>query len=288
MRLLKIEFKKIVGNKSFKVFSLMFLVFLPALAILAPLFVNFDINGEDFYPFIPSDYEASWYAISFISSWFCFFLLSFILIYHITNEYTYRTVRQNVIDGFNRNDYIKGKVYLMLTLLGLATLYVFLIGIIGGLIFSSYEPKDPTMIQEFFKAMEGDELEFDNSSFGNLFDGVENIIRFFIQCLGGFSIAFLVAFLVKRGILAVLIFYGYFLIEKIGGAIFYNNGMESLVDFSPTFSFINVLPYPSLMKLLSGISSPESFDWMAIGLTLLYSLAAIFLAKRLFMKRDIS
>ena len=75
MKLLQIEYKKIVGNKSFKVFSIMFLVFLPLLAILLPLFLSFDINGEDFYPLIPTTYEASWYAISFISSWFCFFLL---------------------------------------------------------------------------------------------------------------------------------------------------------------------------------------------------------------------
>ncbi len=288
MRLIQIEFKKIAGNKSFKVFSLMFLIFLPALAILVPLFVNFDINGEDFYPFIPADFEASWYAISFISSWFCFFLLSFVLIYHITNEYTYRTVRQNIIDGFERKDYIKGKLYLMLTILGLATLYVFLVGIVGGLIFSNYEPKDPTMIQEFFSSLDGEDMEFDNSSFGHLFDGIENVFRFAIQCLGGFSLAFLLAFLVKRGILAVLIFFGYFLIEKIGGAIFHNNGMESLVEYLPTFSFMNVLPYPSLIKLLSGISSPESIDWLAIGLTLFYSLTALFLAYRLFMKRDIS
>ena len=287
MKLLQIEFKKIVGNKSFKVFSIMFLVFLPLLAILVPIFVNFDLNGEDFYPFVPSNYEASWYAISFISSWFCFFLLSFIIIYHITNEYTYRTVRQNIIDGFTRNEYIKGKLYLMLTLLGLATLYVFIIGVIGGLIFSSYEPKDPTMIQEFFQNMEGNEMEIETAGFGNLFDGVENIFRFFVQNLGGFAFAFFVAFLVKRGILAVLIFFGYFLVEKIGGAIIFNNGLEAVVDYLPTFSFMKALPYPSLMKLLSGISSPESFDWLAIGLTLLYSIVFLFLARMLFMKRDI-
>lgn len=288
MKLLQIEYKKIVGNKSFKVFSIMFLVFLPLLAILIPALYSINFNGEDFYLFIPSSYEASWYSISFISSWFCFFLLSFVLIYHITNEYNYRTVRQNVIDGFTRSEYLKGKIYLMLAIVVLATVYVFLIGLIGGLIFSAFDAKDPTAIQEFFNSINGENAEVEETGFGSIFDGMENVFRFFVQSLGSFSLAFLIAFLAKRGILAVLIFYGAFLTEKIAGYIIEGNGFGALNEYLPLHAFMNVLPYPNLIELLSGITSPATIDWLAVGLSLLYSVIFIYLAKVLFFKRDIT
>ncbi|MEN9002108.1 MAG: hypothetical protein ABF242_07335, partial [Flavobacteriales bacterium] len=203
MRLLQIEYKKIVGNKSFKVFSIMFLVLLPLLAILFPIYWSVPIGTEEFYPFMPTSFESAWYSVSFISSWFCFFLLSFILIYHITNEYNYRTVRQNIIDGQTRTEYLLGKIYLMLTILFLATLYVFIIGFIGGLIFSTFEPKDPGMIQTFLKTFNnGMETEVETQDFGVITDGMFNVVRFFLQNLGAFSLAFLIGFLAKRGILA--------------------------------------------------------------------------------------
>lgn len=288
MKLLQIEFKKIVGNKSFKVFGIMFLVFLPLLAILFPSMVSVDVQDEKFYLFAPTNFESSWYAINFISSWFCFFLLSFILIYHITNEYNYRTVRQNVIDGYTRSDYLKGKFYLMLTLLVFATIYVWLIGALGGLYFSSLTPKDPTVIQEFFKNMNGVDTDIIANNFGSITDGMENVLRFFVQNLGAFSLAFLAAFLVKRGILAVLLFFGTFIVSWIGERIFEANNLAFINSYLPTNAFRNSLPWPSLTSMLSGITSPESFNWLAIGLTIVYSIVFILLSKRLFFQRDIS
>ncbi len=288
MKLLQIEYKKIVGNKSFKVFSIMFLVFLPMIAILFPIYWSVPIGTERFYPFMPTNFEAAWYSVSFISSWFCFFLLSFILIYHITNEYNFRTVRQNIIDGQTRTEYLKGKIYLMLSILSLATIYVFIIGLIGGLIFSTFEPKDAGMIQTFLKTFNGAETEIETKDFGVITDGMFNVVRFFLQNLGAFSLAFLIGFLAKRGILAILIFFGLFLSEKIGEIILDVNDFGFVKDYLPTNAFMDVLPYPNLIELLSGISSPDSMNWSAAIITIIYSALFIFLARMLFFKRDIS
>lgn len=288
MKLLQIEYKKIVGNKSFKVFSIMFLVLLPLLAILFPIYWSIPLAGENFYPFMPTSYEAAWYSVSFISSWFCFFLLSFILIYHITNEYNYRTVRQNIIDGQTRTEYLKGKIYLMLTILFFATVYVFIIGFVGGLIFSTFEPKDAGMIQTFLKTFNGIETDVEAQDFGVVTDGMFNVIRFFIQNLGAFSLAFLIGFLAKRGILAILIFFGLFLSEKIGEVILEVNQFGFVKDYLPTNAFMDVLPYPNLTELLSGISSPASMNWTAVLITIIYSVLFIFFARMLFFKRDIT
>lgn len=285
MRLLKIELKKIVGNKSFKVFSLLFLVFLPLLVILVPSMAGDTINGIDFYPFIPNNYETTWYAVSVISSWFCFFLLSFVLIYHITNEYNYRTVRQNVIDGYTRNEYIKGKIYLMLAITVVATLYVFLVGLVAGAYFSTFDPEEAGQLQNFFNTQE----EIDPIlGFGSLFDGIENIVRFFVQVLANFGFAFFIAFLAKRGILAVLIYYASYIAEIIVGIQLRNNNAEIVYDYLPLNVISQTLPFPNFKMLLAGLASPEKFDWLATGITIAYTILFILIARRLFMKRDIS
>ena len=285
MRLLNIEFKKIVGNKSFKVFSLLFLVFLPLLVILVPAMAGDTINGIDFYPFIPNNYETTWYAVSVISSWFCFFLLSFVLIYHITNEYNYRTVRQNVIDGYTRNEYFKGKIYLMLAITVIATLYVFVVGLIAGAYFSTFDPEDAGQLQNFFNT--GEEID-PIVGFGSVLDGVENVGRFFVQVLANFGFAFLVAFLAKRGILAVLIYYAAYIAEIIVGIQLRNNNAELIYDYLPLNVISQTLPFPNFRMLLAGLTSPDTFNWLASGIALAYTLLFIGLARRLFMKRDIS
>lgn len=284
MRLLNIEFKKIVGNKSFKVFSLLFLVFLPLLVILVPAMAGDNINGIDFYPFIPNNYETTWYAVSVISSWFCFFLLSFVLIYHITNEYNYRTVRQNIIDGYTRNEFIKGKIYLMLAITVIATLYVFVVGLIAGAYFSTFDPEDAGQLQNFFNT--GEEID-PIVGFGSLLDGVENVGRFFVQVLANFGFAFLVAFLAKRGILAVLIYYAAYIAEIILGIQLKNNNAELIYDYLPLNVISQTLPFPNFRMLLAGLTSPDTFNWLASGIALSYTLLFISLARRLFMKRDI-
>ncbi len=285
MKLLQIEYKKIVGNKSFKVFSLMFLVFLPLLIILVPALVGDTINGVGFYPLVPSSYELTWYTTSVISSWFCFFLLSFVLIYHITNEYSYRTVRQNVIDGFTRIEYLKGKLLLMLAITLIATAYVFIVGLIGGLYFSTIEHTSATLIN-IMSGTEGEVAVIED--FGSVFDGVSNVFRFFIQTVGGFSFAFFVAFALRKGILAVLIFYSAFLVELIARAILRGRNLEFINDYLPLNSIKNTLRFPNFVEIFQGISSPDAIDWIAVVLTLVYSALFIYLAKALFFKRDIS
>ena len=158
----------------------------------------------------------------------------------------------------------------------------------GGLIFSTFEPKDAGMIQTFLKTFNGLETEVETQDFGVITDGMFNIVRFFIQNLGAFSLAFLVAFLAKRGILAILIFFGLFLSEKIGEIILEVNDFGFVKDYLPTNAFMDVLPYPNLMELLSGITSPDSMNWTAVVITIIYSLLFIFFSRLLFFKRDIT
>ena len=58
-----------------------------------------------------------------ISSWLLYFP-GFIIIFHTTNEYTYKTHRQNIIDGLERTEFIKAKLGFAFILATLCTIIV--------------------------------------------------------------------------------------------------------------------------------------------------------------------
>src|SRR5215212_3381742 len=57
----------------------------------------------------PFTFPDAWQTVAFISSLFVF-LPSIVVIMFITNEYTYKTHRQNIIDGWSRNDFMMSKM----------------------------------------------------------------------------------------------------------------------------------------------------------------------------------
>ena len=68
-----------------------------------------------------------------ISSWLLYFP-GFVIIFHTTNEFTFKTHRQNIIDGLERSDFIKAKLGFAFILALLCTLVVFVSCLIFGII----------------------------------------------------------------------------------------------------------------------------------------------------------
>src|SRR5882762_8180737 len=54
----------------------------------------------------------------------------------ICNEYTYRTVRQNIIDGLSRWEFLKTKIVTNVMLSLMSAAMIFLIGLVTGMIYS--------------------------------------------------------------------------------------------------------------------------------------------------------
>lgn len=62
--------------------------------------------------------------------------LAIMVVISVTNEFTYRTLRQNIIDGMSRRDFIVSKIATDVLLSLASVLMTFLIGLITGLIYS--------------------------------------------------------------------------------------------------------------------------------------------------------
>ncbi|PKL75826.1 MAG: ABC transporter permease, partial [Candidatus Melainabacteria bacterium HGW-Melainabacteria-1] len=110
-KLLEIELRKLVPYRFFWISVLAYALLMPALFVS---FYRFNIQiqsfeiGIDFYNF-----PDVWHNSAYIAKWFNFLLYVFVL-QMVTNEYQFRTIRQNIIDGLSPWQYLSGKVLLLL------------------------------------------------------------------------------------------------------------------------------------------------------------------------------
>src|SRR5690606_27562716 len=125
--LLAIEWLKIKKYRTFWILNGFFIVLLPLLAyelrnnLIKVNGSNMSIFGDNSYGF-----PGVWSNIGFWASILIIFL-SILVIIVTTNEYSFRTNRQNIIDGWNRLQFYHAKVSLALALSVFATLYVFIL-----------------------------------------------------------------------------------------------------------------------------------------------------------------
>lgn len=144
IKLLQIEFRKILPYKMFWVMSgiyVLSLIFfsygLPSLidyfsmkskAPEVKLLMNFLYNFPDI-----------WQNLSWAASlrFFIKIFLGMIIIILVTNEYSFLTIRNNIINGLSRTDFLLSKVYICILFSIAATLLIFLTGTVLGLSYST-------------------------------------------------------------------------------------------------------------------------------------------------------
>jgi ABC-type transport system involved in multi-copper enzyme maturation permease subunit len=142
LHLLKIDLKKLTSYRTFWVVcGLYFLVIgfstasgMEFLKWLASLIEGFgqelNVNRIPLYHF-----PDVWLNLVWWSGYFKV-LLGIMTVISITNEYTYRTLRQNVIDGLSRWEFLLTKILTNFLLSLLSVVLIFLIALITGFIYT--------------------------------------------------------------------------------------------------------------------------------------------------------
>ncbi len=133
IELLRIEWLKLKQYRTFRVLTGLYMLVLPLWNYGISAGIMKFGGGKKGVSFLTSAYTfpGVWGHLGFWASFFIMFL-SFLMIILVTNEYTFRTNRQNVIDGWSRLQFFHGKVLLVLTISALATIYLFLLGLLFG------------------------------------------------------------------------------------------------------------------------------------------------------------
>lgn len=257
--LLQLEWMKMKPLASFKVSVLFYLILLPATFMFVKN-MNSPVESlmQPYYK-MPS----SWHTMAYIASWFTFFFLPFLSIDSITTEFSNKTLRQNIITGMERNDYLLGKILMILAISLGATLYLGLVVLFFGAVFGN----------------------FNASGFSKSY----YLLSFFLQNLGYMSMGTMLAVLLRRSGFALFLLFPYVLIIEpiIAGILKYNNDfMHHITNMFPGNVFGSLVPFNEITKSI-GFSFGETDFWKVLIASVGYILIFIYISYWNFNKRDI-
>ena len=136
-RLIAIELQKILKNKASRVLTITYFVLLTFLTLIAsikfdigPIHVNIAEQGIFNFPFI-------WHFNTYVAAILKIFL-AVVIVSMMANEYSYGTLKQNLIDGMSKKEFIQSKFLTVVVFAGISTLFVFIVSLFLGLSFSTY------------------------------------------------------------------------------------------------------------------------------------------------------
>ncbi len=257
--LIAIEWMKLRRLVTMKVILIIYAVTIPLIYFgLSFIKIGPFTLPESIYQF-PECYNY----VAYIASWFNL-LVGVIIMVFTSNEIKYKTQRQNVIDGLSKRDVILAKFGIVFLFAIAVTLYVALVGLIFGLIYS------------------------DNAS--DVFNGFEQVGAYFLTTLGYFSFAFFFANVVRMQALAIILYIFSTFIESIIGFI----SAKEYSQFFPLTTFSNLIPFPyvppMLVEMQEAQNIPEQFllgqGWSAV-FAVIYIICFVTISYWVIKRRDI-
>jgi ABC-2 type transport system permease protein len=157
----------------------------------------------------PFTFPEIWHTVAYFSSWFVF-IPAVVVIMLVTNEYNYKTHRQNVIDGWSRKQFMISKLIDVLIVTLLISILCCIVAFIIGIATNENTNADRLKLSYY-------------------------VGLFALQTFSQLSLAFLVGFLVRKAFLALGIFIFYFIVfENIAVATlrYYNYDFRRFLPLS--------------------------------------------------------
>jgi len=141
IRLLKIEWEKLKTYRAFWVMTGLYLFILFSIIFGLPATLDYIASQTDeneavkAFKSIAFNFPDIWQNIAYVASMrgFIKIILAIIVVIFISNEFTYLTVRTNILSGMSRTEFLIGKLQVVFLLALLSTLVVFLSGFYLGI-----------------------------------------------------------------------------------------------------------------------------------------------------------
>lgn len=275
LRLLSIEFFKLRHNKASKVLTIFYFGLLSSIALISALEINLGpINfkladqGIFEFPFI-------WHFNSYFAALLKFFLL-LVIVSMVSNEYANKTLKQNLIDGLSKKEYILSKFYMVGAMSLASTLFVFLVSLILGLIYSA------------------------NKSVSLILSDLDYLVAFFVKLLSFFSIGLFMGIWIKRSAFAIGGLFIFYIVEGLLGwfvsFITTPKTTEIITNLFPFNSSESLIPNPiprldgvqEISNQLGGMSDLDySVPIFNVIVSLIWSAVFIYGAYELIKRRDL-
>jgi ABC-2 type transport system permease protein len=260
-KLLSIEWLKLKNYRTFWILAALYIVLLPLFNYeVANGMGNFTANGISIFNKSYAFPEV-WDNIGYFGSYFITFLAILVIIV-TTNEYTFKTNRQNVIDGWRRLDFLNAKVLLVVVFSIVATIYYFILGSCFGLA--------------------------NSGAVSQLFDSYDKIFYFLLLSLNYLGFALMIAIWIKRSGLAISLFLLYaIMIESIIQKILNWRMDGHYGNFLPLQSSDELLPFP-IMKLAAGMmgGGPATPPMYYVAATIAWCAVYYFICRGILLRND--
>jgi ABC-type transport system involved in multi-copper enzyme maturation permease subunit len=276
-RLLSIELQKIWMNKASRVLTLTYFILLSFIAMIAS--IKFDIGffkihlaemGIFNFPFI-------WHFNTYIAAILKLFL-AIVIVSMMANEYSYGTLKQNLIDGLSKKEFILSKFLTVLLFSFCSTVFVFVMSLILGFVFSSY------------------------TEFSIVFSEMSYLVAFFVKLVAFFSFCLFLGILVKRSAFALGFLLVWNIIEGIAKGILNfkifpdNKTADYITQFFPLESMSNLIVEPfsrlSVIKTIGtqiGVENIKDYSvhFSSLLIVLSWSIIFLLLSYKLLKNRDL-
>jgi ABC-type transport system involved in multi-copper enzyme maturation permease subunit len=142
VKALALEYYKFRKYKPFWIIIGLFVVCYFALGLSIKSFIDYMIANREgpfemvFETGLPLfDFVDVWQNMAYITFLFKY-ILAFVVIISICQEYSFRTIRQNMIDGLSRREYLLSKVGLVAILSILSGVLLLILGLVLGMLYS--------------------------------------------------------------------------------------------------------------------------------------------------------
>ena len=275
-RLLQIEFIKLWNNRSSKVLIIAYFVLLTSIALVAA--IKFDIGPIKFHLAEQGifNFPYIWHFNTFVTAFFKLFL-AIVIVSMMSNEYSNKTIKQNLIDGLSKKEFVLSKFLTVISFALISTIFVFAVSMILGLIYSDY-----------------DELSI-------IFSDLEFLLAFFVKLVGFFTFCLFLGVLVKRSAFALgflilwQVFEG-FVRGMIRWKFFDSETTDAIMGFFPLNSMFNLIKEPfsrlnAVQTVANQIGEKVTLNyqvhWYEILIVLAWTWIFVYLSYVLLKKRDL-
>ncbi|WP_299161041.1 ABC transporter permease subunit [uncultured Eudoraea sp.] len=275
-RLLQIEFIKLWNNKASRALILSYFVLLTSIALVAA--IKFDIGPVKFHLAEQGifNFPYIWHFNTFITAFFKLFL-AIVIVSMMANEYSNKTIKQNLIDGLSKKEFILSKFLTVISFALISTVFVFVVSMILGLIYSDY------------------------NEISIIFSDMEFLLAFFIKLVGFFSFCLFLGILVKRSAFALGFLILWQVLEgfvrgMIRWKLFDGETTDAIMGFFPLNSMFNLIKEPfsrlsAVQTVADQIGEELALDYhvqlyeilIVIGWTAIF----VYLSYALLKKRDL-
>jgi ABC-type transport system involved in multi-copper enzyme maturation permease subunit len=276
-RLLSIELQKIWMNKASRILTLTYFLLLSFIALLASIKFNIGFYKLNLAEMGVFDFPFIWHFNTYIAAWLKFFL-AIVIVSMMANEYSYGTLKQNLIDGMSKKEFILSKFLTVLAFAFTSTIFVFVMSLLLGYSFSS------------------------NTEMSIVFSNIEYLMAFFVKLVGFFSFCLFLGILVKRSAFALGFLLIWNIIEGIAKGVLVfaifpdKKTADSITQFFPLEAMSNLIVEPfsrlSMIKTIGtqvGMDNVKDFGVhpLPILIVLVWSLLFTFFSYRLLENRDL-